>query len=207
MRNRLTVAAMLLAGTILAGCATPYTRNGLTGGYTEKRVDDSTYEVTFSGNGYTGKDMVWYYWIYRCAELTKEKGYDSFALAQNQPGKQSSLPVTAAAADGAEPLQLRPTTGAPIYYYVPGGTITTYRARGVIHMYKGTPPATVRFALMAQPVLDTLKSYVTTGGKVVPPRREDVIAKALVVPSREQSLEQYDTGTTLDDLKGLLPAP
>ena len=73
-----------------AGCGnpTPYQRmqgGGLLGlgdkeGYEEVQVDGNTFRVNFQGNGHTSKETVERYTLYRCAELTLERGYDYFVV-------------------------------------------------------------------------------------------------------------------------------
>jgi hypothetical protein len=71
----------LVAGLItLAGCATAYRRENITGGYTDFPLEDTTYRVRFKGNNYTSRDKVELFLLYRCAELTEQLGYDHFVL-------------------------------------------------------------------------------------------------------------------------------
>ena len=72
-----------LVALSLFGCATPYGSSGITGGYSETQIDDATWRVSFYGNGFTTRETVQTFWLYRCAELTLEKGYDGFELASN----------------------------------------------------------------------------------------------------------------------------
>lgn len=196
MRFALWIAAAL-AVLMLQGCATPYGAKGVTGGYEEQQIDESSYRVTFTGNGKTGRDMVWNYWIYRCAELTKTKGFDLFVLVRDN-NKTSAIPGT----DGLRPAgfredtdgQLMKTRGggggggggrsAPQYYYVPGGTVTTFNASAIVMMFKEPAPDEVKFALRAQTILDMLKPYVVSAGKEEAPSREAILEKALVAPSQ-----------------------
>lgn len=64
----------------LAGCATAYQREHITGGYTDFPLADNTYHVRFKGNNYTSRDKVESFLLYRCAELTTQLGYDHFVL-------------------------------------------------------------------------------------------------------------------------------
>jgi hypothetical protein len=81
MRLRITVAIAAVAGTIcLAGCATNYQSDGITGGYSERRISGDVWAVGFAGNGYTTYETVQTYWLYRAAELTVQKGYDGFEI-------------------------------------------------------------------------------------------------------------------------------
>ena len=76
MKNALAAVAVL----ITAGCATAYAPVGSEGGYSELRLDESTYRVIFAGNEYTSKETIFQYWFYRCAELTLAKGFDYFVI-------------------------------------------------------------------------------------------------------------------------------
>ncbi|WP_421788620.1 CC0125/CC1285 family lipoprotein [Hyphobacterium sp.] len=81
---RLT-AVLLMAGLLLAACATPtpYQASGSDGGvygYSEQRIERDRYRITFSGNSLTDRETVETYLLYRAAELTRESGYDSFTV-------------------------------------------------------------------------------------------------------------------------------
>ena len=67
----------------LAGCATPYGKTGLTGGYSEKRLSDNVYRVTFSANGYTTQETAQTFWLYRAVEITLENGFDGFRIVSD----------------------------------------------------------------------------------------------------------------------------
>jgi hypothetical protein len=64
----------------LASCATPYTEQGLIGGFDVKELRPDVYRVSFQGNGYTSRESVQVYWLYRCAELALEKGFTGFEI-------------------------------------------------------------------------------------------------------------------------------
>ena len=75
-----TVAMM----SVLTACAwdkpTEYQPEGLTGGYGETRIDDTTWRVGFYGNGRILFHSAETYWLYRSAELTLAKGFDGFSI-------------------------------------------------------------------------------------------------------------------------------
>lgn len=81
-----TLITLTLAVAI-AGCANtakyqpshPYS-----GGYTEQKLSDSVYQVRFTGNN-TDQLTIQTYWLYRAAELTIEKGFDSFEIISPSP--------------------------------------------------------------------------------------------------------------------------
>lgn len=63
---------------LLAGCATPYGKSSILGGFKDTEIAPFTYRVTFTGNAYTSLDRVRLYTLLRCADLTLEKGCDYF---------------------------------------------------------------------------------------------------------------------------------
>lgn len=67
---------------VLIGCATPYQNSSgaLSGGWNVKPLEGDIYRVSFYGNGYTTEETVQTFWLYRCAELALEKGYDGFEI-------------------------------------------------------------------------------------------------------------------------------
>ena len=181
MKNTLSLA-VLLAAVMLTGCATGYGPKGMTGGYEDQQIDESTYRVSFHGNGHTDGNKVWNYWMYRCAELTKLKGFEFFSLIVEKK-KTGALPGD----DSLRPANLRDGEEGRLvnvagYYYTPGSTytITTYHSSAVVKMYRNPLPADVKFALKAQSVLDSLKPYVESSGKEPAPKREEIIVKAMV---------------------------
>lgn len=77
---RTVVVALLMAA--VSGCATSYgpTSKSLAGGYSVKHLEGEVYRVAFHGNGYTTRETVQTYWLYRCAELALEKNHDGFEI-------------------------------------------------------------------------------------------------------------------------------
>ncbi len=64
----------------LASCATPYAQSGLTGGFDVQELRPDVFRVSFQGNGYTSRETVQVYWLYRCAQLALEKGFTGFEI-------------------------------------------------------------------------------------------------------------------------------
>lgn len=81
-----TGGVALAAALTLSACATstPYQPDirgqRATGGYSEQRLGENRYDVTFRGNTLTKRDRVEGYLLYRAAELTVQNGYDSFRI-------------------------------------------------------------------------------------------------------------------------------
>src|SRR5579863_1607631 len=79
---------------ISCGCATPYQQHGFRGGYTEARIAQDTALVSFKGNGFTSKERVQLYLLYRCAEVTKQYGYDYFIITGGGTEARTSVVET-----------------------------------------------------------------------------------------------------------------
>jgi hypothetical protein len=92
-RGLLGAAAMAL---VLAGCATsgstPYqpasSANAVQGGYSEVRLTEDRYSVTFAGNRLTSREQVEAFLLYRAAELTVQQGSDWFVILDKETERQ-----------------------------------------------------------------------------------------------------------------------
>jgi len=177
-----------MALSALAGCATPYMRHGFIGGYSQKKLGEATYLVKFDGNGYSSKDRVWYFWIYRCAELTRQHGYEMFALLGPEAAGAEPAAVRkrweASSPAMVEPAQSAGAAGYP-YYEAPGGLVTTYHASGTIQMLHAPVAEDQALVLSASAIIEALKPYVDSGGKAAPPTRAQVLERAAVEPGGE----------------------
>ena len=74
----------LYAILFILGCASSYGPKGAMGGYEESSVGENMIEVRFYGNQHTTKEKMIQMLFYRCAELTLNKGFDSFVVLQDQ---------------------------------------------------------------------------------------------------------------------------
>lgn len=87
MTNPRVVGRMLflLFGACLAGCAPSYAPSGnsLVGGFEERELEPGIWRVRYSGNGYTNAETAQTYWLYRCAELASERGFQGFQVLSN----------------------------------------------------------------------------------------------------------------------------
>jgi hypothetical protein len=127
---RILVYCVVLTATwFLAGCATSYQSNSLTGGYSQTQLAPDVFRVSFRGNGYTTPERAQDYALLRASELTLEKGFTCFALVDEKSSTTTQGITTAGSAH---------TTGTAYQYgnsvsysgnttYVPGQTITIRR--------------------------------------------------------------------------------
>ncbi len=68
----------------LSACASVYGPRNAMGGYEEVTVGENMIEVRFYGNQHTATDKITQMLLFRCAELTLERGFDSFVILQDQ---------------------------------------------------------------------------------------------------------------------------
>ena len=186
--NPIVLGLLLVLAAIATSCATGYGPAGMTGGYRDSKIDDSTYLVSFDGNGYAQSEQVWSFWIYRCAELTKAKGYTNFTLAL-APDKTGAVKLDFGARLAEAQRDNQPgfikTSGhvRTTYIYIPGRTITTWHSKAIVKMFNDEPPQGVVTAISAQKILDQLHDYVQSGAKLPALNREAVTEQATVVVS------------------------
>jgi hypothetical protein len=95
-RARLRAIGTTLVGALaLAACATPTPYQPATGqgfyrnGYSDQQIEANRYQVSFSGNSLTSRETVERYLLYRAAQLTLERGFDHFILADRDTNLRS----------------------------------------------------------------------------------------------------------------------
>ena len=93
---REALAAAAIAVLCLAGCETtgptPYQPASASApGYSEMRIENNRYRVSFRGNSSTDRDVVETYMLYRAAELTLQNGFETFTVAHRETDKDVRL--------------------------------------------------------------------------------------------------------------------
>ncbi len=140
-RMGVAAAALLLAGMLSACGSTPYQPEGLTGGYTDSKIDSTTWAVKFGGNGYSSMDEVFVFWLYRCAEITVREGYTHFVRIDRSAGvapPRSSGGAYRWAAPALPMQQPRVEVKGGGYIFVPMYYDSTPKpsVQGVIRLYR-----------------------------------------------------------------------
>lgn len=69
---------------MLSGCATTYQPTGFTGGYSETRLGENIFQVSFRGNGFTSPGRASDFTLLRSAETTLENGFRYFAVVESE---------------------------------------------------------------------------------------------------------------------------
>lgn len=110
-QHMLLGAAATLA---LAACAssTPYeaaavSKSGY--GFTEQKIEDDRYRISFRGNSLTTREQVETYLLLRSAELTLQGGYDHFIVVEDDTERTTTYTGTSGPAFG-------PAFGPYAYY-------------------------------------------------------------------------------------------
>lgn len=85
--NRVMTAALAICVLATTGCAyssTPYqpvsSSNRISGGYSDERLSENRFRVSFAGNSLTSREQVESYLLFRAAELTLEQGRTWFVI-------------------------------------------------------------------------------------------------------------------------------
>lgn len=136
---------------LLMSCSTKYGEMAFKGGYDEIQVSENVYEVEFTGNGYTADRTVSRYFLYRCAELTLEKGMRYFVFYDKSVGPRIYGIETSGGFNENGDFSSTSTTK------------TKSRGKGTIEMFEEAPenhPAVVYDAVI---VKGELQSYIREG--------------------------------------------
>lgn len=91
---RTVLAVMLLAAVTACGHPTPYQAVSDGYGFSDQRIEDNRYRITFRGNSLTSQQVVENYLLYRAAEITLANGYDYFEVADKQTNKTTRYLAT-----------------------------------------------------------------------------------------------------------------
>ncbi len=167
--TKLSLASLMLAAFVLASCAgsTPYTQaqNGGGYGFSEQKIEEGRYRITFRGNSMTPRETVENYLLYRAAELTLAKGYKYFVVVADDTEKTTTYRSSGSAYYGYY------GHGRPFPYYGHGwgwgsslggpsiSSSSRYSAIAYIKMYDGEKP-NLPAAYDAGQVLDNLRPLI-----------------------------------------------
>jgi len=173
-----SVLVCATAALALSACATPTpyqpAGQGRMGGYSEQRLQNDRYRVSFAGNSVTSRQDVEMGLLLRAAELTVENGFDWFATIDRVTDRDTRLQAV-----GAPPLgdpfygRYSPFWGPSWRYYNRGRwspwgdpfwgrqdfdvrQVDRYEATAEIVMGKGAKPANDPNAFEAREVIANL---------------------------------------------------
>lgn len=145
IKRTLLACAAVAATATLMGCATHYKPFGVAGGYKDREIDDQTLHVEFSGNGYTSRDTVHKYFMYRCAELTQQHGFKYFMVIP--PALSGAIPPTSSlvGSKGFDRRMMQKIHAVPIIIYSGGAGSVRYASDSAdIRMFNDDAVMTTR---------------------------------------------------------------
>ncbi len=96
MFRKVLLAVSIAAASLgLAACEsgpTPYQASTKwEGGYSESKIEETRYRISFKGNSLTERERVETYMLYRAAELTLQQGYDYFTIVSRDTDKDRRI--------------------------------------------------------------------------------------------------------------------
>ena len=152
------------SAVLILGCATPYQKYGISGGYEDSRLDENTFSISVETNGATKQQTTSNYALYRAAELTVENGFDFFVIvskgnhsttgAMTMPGASTSR--TTISGYGSTAYARTTTTYGPSVV-IP---MSYPRVALVIKAYKGEKPANAPETFDARVVMKYLAPQI-----------------------------------------------
>jgi hypothetical protein len=147
--------------------------------------------VSFNGNGFASKDRVYYFWMYRCAELTLKNGYALFYIKPNDAPHAANIPLPHSYSDETNHRgrdqgdMVKVRSGGTTYMYIPGGSgATKWSYSGTVLMFAKPLPHEELYAFDAQTIVNELKPYVTSNGNSAEPLRGEMIHHAFIAHAR-----------------------
>jgi len=169
-----TLGVLLALSLGLAACetATPYqplaAGNAISGGFTDQKLDDTHFRVTFEGNSATSREQVENYLLYRAAQLTADQGFDWFEMVDRDTRNRGYSYVVPDGPYYWSPYwRFRGAWGWGAWDPYWGGawdydiqTVDRYQAIAEIAVGHGPKPANDRRALDARSVMDNLGPHI-----------------------------------------------
>ena len=126
----------LLTSFMILGCTTPYKKLGKNGGYSDEKVNDRVYKVSFEGNTHTNDEKVRTMFLRRSAEIAHEHNFSYFSVIDSEEltknvrvVSEGSTPVTKAritALSYSGNTTFLPTVQKNIHNHLIEGTIALF---------------------------------------------------------------------------------
>jgi hypothetical protein len=130
----------ICASLMVTACASSYTPDTLTGGYSEQPLQNNAWQVRYGGNGFTTDETVQTYWLYHCAEFALSKGFEGFTIMT--PVNLSAVTALHRPDSEGEIIKVHSSGGG-------GGHVYVYSYGSTAQMYK--PWITANIQLLHKP--------------------------------------------------------
>ena len=86
--------AIVVLGLLLSGCQTPYSSEGLTGGFSSMKISDDTYRVSYSGNDYISFKKIRARAKLRSGEIAAQNGFDYVGFGSSESYRRRGVTYT-----------------------------------------------------------------------------------------------------------------
>lgn len=150
-------------------CATAYKPSGIRGGYSETKIQEAIYKVSFKGNALVDEEKAADYALLRAAEVTLQNGYRYFAIISRNTRSQAyqyTTPVTGTTS-GQISNQGPVTQFNATSYYSGGNTYTFYRPSStfLIQCFRKKPKMTNALMFDANEVRNSVRTRYKIRGE------------------------------------------
>lgn len=144
---------------LLLNACTPYQKSSILGGYSDIKLADNIFKVSFRGNAYTNSERARDFALLRSAEVALENGFKYFAFVQSENYTTSYT--------SKSPIKARTTgsgylSGNRLNYnsetQITGGDVTTFskpNSSNIIVCYKVKPKDI--FVFEAQTIKESIR--------------------------------------------------
>lgn len=172
MIRHFILATIAAAGLAACATSTPYQPADKGGyGFSEQRIEESKYRITFRGNSSTSRETVENGLLYRAAELTVQTGFDYFIMLESDTEESKRYSTTTDPAHFGHYWYGDPRRYYAFPYYAYGfgwgsgydsytREYTRYSAVAFISLGKGPKPTDNPQAFDAREVMVNLRTVV-----------------------------------------------
>lgn len=162
------LTCLLVLVILVSGCATGYGSQGFGGGYTDVKIQDDIFKISFRGNAYLGSSKCQDYAMLRAAEVALENGYKYFIVLDDKSGTQQYSYTTPVESHTSGTIN---TYGSSATYsgrtsYSGGQTYNFNKPRSnlMIRCFKGKPENSLAMPFDARQVKNNLRLQYSLGG-------------------------------------------
>lgn len=114
--NKILILGSLV---LLCGCATQYKKQGfLGGGYTDFRMANNKFVVSFRGNEYTSSDTAMRFALLRASEITVKNGFRYFVITEKEDISKTKTLKKVDEDEGAKTEQIEQLSQPGIRLYI-----------------------------------------------------------------------------------------
>jgi hypothetical protein len=127
---------LIIILTALSSCATKYKELGKNGGYTDEKINDRVYKVTFQGNTRTSDEKVHQYFMRRSAEVALLHHFQYFTVIESNDITRFTTVVSNMPPVTKARTAIFPYASSTIFTPTEYKTLPKHMLTGTIQLYK-----------------------------------------------------------------------